>query len=494
MIFAIPILALLQLPPAGPQDTAASRPGGLNVAPVAPRANATLSPEELQKRLEEKLALPFLKRGTWFTDYDAALVEARKSGKLVFGYFTRSDIDSASCKSIEAGLLLDSKFEEWGRDYILFCHITTQLKERRHENLLGQKSGAGFPTIFFMDDAGTVITRHQGARSVDALNATAAQAKSLHALHVRSKNGDEEARLELLVKSLEGGLVRPAEIPARAREFKNLKPESQKLLDELLFEVELDELYRSTRGRDEEVAEAAQKVLQWYDSKRIPTRTKALDLYWAIVIDYARARKDAKAFELALSEQEKRWKDDPSGAGRIQALRMQYERIVKLALLDTLREKVKSGDAGAKKQLFLLEVELQSISNLSELKQRSAELKELTADESAKVEEWILDLEVREITGSVRDRGPAFEAAGKQLLQMAAAKRVPKGSESFSRFWLFVINYGAQFKDEAALEQAFTAIRERIATDPRLASLQQVAERQLAEIRKRTDSKPAGQK
>lgn len=41
-------------------------------------------------RRDAKLAAPFLKNGTWVTDYDTARERAAKEGKLIFAYFTRS--------------------------------------------------------------------------------------------------------------------------------------------------------------------------------------------------------------------------------------------------------------------------------------------------------------------------------------------------------------------------------------------------------------------
>ena len=46
--------------------------------------------EELQAKLEKKLAGEWLKNAEWITDYEAAKVQAKESGKLIFAYFTRS--------------------------------------------------------------------------------------------------------------------------------------------------------------------------------------------------------------------------------------------------------------------------------------------------------------------------------------------------------------------------------------------------------------------
>ena len=46
--------------------------------------------DDLVAKRDAKLQEPFLKKSAWLTDYDQARAEAKKSGKPIFGYFTRS--------------------------------------------------------------------------------------------------------------------------------------------------------------------------------------------------------------------------------------------------------------------------------------------------------------------------------------------------------------------------------------------------------------------
>ena len=46
--------------------------------------------DDLKKKLADKVAEEWVKDGGWITDYDAARAEAKKSGKLILAYFTRS--------------------------------------------------------------------------------------------------------------------------------------------------------------------------------------------------------------------------------------------------------------------------------------------------------------------------------------------------------------------------------------------------------------------
>ena len=64
----------------------------LVIAPVLAAAQ-TQSQEDLKKRHEKTLQEPFLKKAPWFLDYDNALAEAKKTGKPIFAYFTRSFAD-----------------------------------------------------------------------------------------------------------------------------------------------------------------------------------------------------------------------------------------------------------------------------------------------------------------------------------------------------------------------------------------------------------------
>lgn len=57
---------------------------------VAAPAPMPLSQDELKTRRTEKLAKPVFQKAAWLTDYDAARAEAKKSGKLILTYFTRS--------------------------------------------------------------------------------------------------------------------------------------------------------------------------------------------------------------------------------------------------------------------------------------------------------------------------------------------------------------------------------------------------------------------
>ena len=46
--------------------------------------------QSLEEKRDKKMASEFLKKAAWTTDYDKAREEAKKTGKPIFGYFSRS--------------------------------------------------------------------------------------------------------------------------------------------------------------------------------------------------------------------------------------------------------------------------------------------------------------------------------------------------------------------------------------------------------------------
>jgi len=53
-------------------------------------ARAQDNQDAMKENLAHKLEKPFFKKTKWITDYDEAKAAAKKNGKLIFAYFTRS--------------------------------------------------------------------------------------------------------------------------------------------------------------------------------------------------------------------------------------------------------------------------------------------------------------------------------------------------------------------------------------------------------------------
>lgn len=61
---------------------------GLPLAVLAQGVSAQQA--ELQKKYEEKISKSWFTKGGWTDDYAAARARAKKEGKVIFAYFTRS--------------------------------------------------------------------------------------------------------------------------------------------------------------------------------------------------------------------------------------------------------------------------------------------------------------------------------------------------------------------------------------------------------------------
>ncbi len=61
----------------------------LLVLAAAARAQGEEESPEVTK-FKKKLTAAFIKKAPWVLDYDAARKNAKESGKVLFGYFTRS--------------------------------------------------------------------------------------------------------------------------------------------------------------------------------------------------------------------------------------------------------------------------------------------------------------------------------------------------------------------------------------------------------------------
>lgn len=64
---------------------------GASLVPQGARARRKPpTTEQLKQRYEEALKSPFIAKGHWVLDYDEARARAKREGKLIFAYFSRS--------------------------------------------------------------------------------------------------------------------------------------------------------------------------------------------------------------------------------------------------------------------------------------------------------------------------------------------------------------------------------------------------------------------
>ena len=66
------------------------RNGTLAVAFALGLASAAAAQDAMTEKRDKKLKSEFLAKAAWLTDFEKAREESKKSGKPIFGYFTRS--------------------------------------------------------------------------------------------------------------------------------------------------------------------------------------------------------------------------------------------------------------------------------------------------------------------------------------------------------------------------------------------------------------------
>ena len=61
---------------------------------------------------------------------------------------------------MEGGALLSPEFKKFSENHVMFLHITTRIKDRKHDRLLGEVGGTGFPSFFILESDGSVVGKH----------------------------------------------------------------------------------------------------------------------------------------------------------------------------------------------------------------------------------------------------------------------------------------------------------------------------------------------
>jgi hypothetical protein len=320
---ALTILAAALLVPA---PVFAQSPGGAS----APKQQPKPAEDPLQKKLDEKLKEPFFKKAAWLTDYDQALAESKKSGKPIFGYFSRSYAYCPPCHDLENSMLSEAAFAEWAKGYVLFCHITTKIAGRKNDDLLEKKGGQGFPHLVFMDADGDVLATHEGSRELDALDKTASAAKEALGVKAKAAAGDAEAKVEWFLRQLESGSLDAVKARTRVKELGTLTPEQSKLIEDKIFDLEVMAIASGIQ-QDSDVAEAAKKVLTFVEQKKLPKGDSAFEFCWQILCGHGQQAKDVKFFEAGLTILTDRYGENPRYRGMIAQIEKDLTELKKSA-------------------------------------------------------------------------------------------------------------------------------------------------------------------
>lgn len=129
------------------------------------------------------------------------------------------------------------------------------------------------------------------------------------------------------------------------------------------------------------------------------------------------------------------------------------------------KRKVDGGDKSARKALLLAELALGKVS----AKDARARLKDagtLSKDERARVELALVNLDAKELLEQCQTQG-GLKEAGRKLVEMKQARRIPTEGWLPVRFWTALVDYGVEVRDWRLCEDAIAECRKG-AADPAL--------------------------
>jgi hypothetical protein len=188
---------------------------------------------------------------------------------------------------------------------VLFCHITTHVKTDKYQTLLTEKGGRGFPHLVFMDAEGTVIAAHEGARSVEAFEASGKKAQTYLDLKRKADAGDKAAKADLVIADLDAGRLKSDEADKKLAGLGDLSADQKKALEAARSNADVRETYEKLRPTDPATAKQAQEALakafleRKKAGKPAPTGEQEFQIYWFTLLGHGEQEKDAALFEEA---------------------------------------------------------------------------------------------------------------------------------------------------------------------------------------------------
>lgn len=192
---------------------------------------------------------------------------------------------------------------------VLFCHVTTRLEGRKHEKLLGEVGGQGFPHLIAMDAEGKVLGEPPGRKVSDFK-----LFMEYLDLKPKAEKGDAAAKVEFFIRALMMGDYK--DVPsaqAHLATLKNATKEQKARAEALFVDVEVQEIMKplkenKDRNKAKELSVAAGKrMLEMHKKSRVPVMDNSVGEFYSTILVYAEAEKDIPAFEAALKPLEERF-------------------------------------------------------------------------------------------------------------------------------------------------------------------------------------------
>lgn len=187
---------------------------------------------------------------------------------------------------------------------MLFCHVTSRISDDKHQELLQQKGGNGFPYLVIMDESGAVLAK-VGNRSVAGFQAAVEQAQAiktkLEAYAEKAAAGDSEAKLEMFKLNAQLGRFASIDEARKAASELGLDEDATRnLINENLGDMMIQQGLTGVSDRATAVKLCAEMAKQGVKPTRGPTQV--FQTFWFLTAEYAQANKDLELMEKAFTE------------------------------------------------------------------------------------------------------------------------------------------------------------------------------------------------
>ncbi len=215
---------------------------------------------------------------------------------------------------MERGPLSQPDFPAFSAKVIPFLHLTTRIKGKKHDGLLGEKGFRSFPTLAFMDAEGKIIGQ-PAERSIasfeqafDVLSKHLELVAKHLALEKRIANGEKGLEFELFVAEYNLGKVTGEAVTRRIKAFKDLTPAQQKQADQILLDEEVIGLIKRAMEDEDAVRTVSARFVELLDANTLPSKRVALD-FWAILAHTAAKDSNAALLERVIQGLRKGYPD-----------------------------------------------------------------------------------------------------------------------------------------------------------------------------------------
>ena len=188
-------------------------------------------------------------------------------------------------------MFLEPQFAEFGKQVVLFAHVTTRIEGRPYDDLLVRKGRTGFPSFVMMDANGEALAIG-GARTVAAFTESVEAAQSMQALAAAGEVGDGEARKAVFLQRLEWLAIPFADAKAQAERLDLTDAERAGIVAPMLA-LELNDA-RLDPDRDSGLA----KLVKIHAEDRIGEDARVAGTFWRYLAMGAEMQKDADVYAL----------------------------------------------------------------------------------------------------------------------------------------------------------------------------------------------------